>query len=288
MIALVAALIFTGVTAPAYAEDGLIIEPVAANEVPPQVTTDDNAVGEKEKAGTFDVEYFAIFYGPGLQNPSAYTPTPYGQKDLVHPVALRNFIGAGYNVTDEIAVTPTASWIWNPIGTQSFVLQDPFVRISHSSVFSTADMNLYSDIRFHIPVTRLSMDEKLRLGVQTFHALAYDVPGTRLSLGLYGSARVNFFGNQAFGNDLELYMAPNLNYQVSDAASLILTYEMNATHVLGTKAWALNNTGTDLQPGVAWLVTPRLLLSPYLNLNTGGKVNLESTSLGFSMAYRMI
>jgi hypothetical protein len=247
-----------------------------------------SSVADREIPGSWDVEYFAIFYGPSLQSPSAYQPTAYGGKDFSHPVVLRNFLGVGYNITDQIAVTPTATWLWNPIGSQSLVLQDPFIRLSDSSLFSTKQMNLYSDVRVFLPLTRLSQDQKMRLGFQTFHAFAYDVPRTPLTLGAYGSARVNFYGDQAFGNDLELYLAPNVNYQFAPDASAIVTYEMNAAHVLGTKAWSLINTGTDLQPGVAWLVTPRLMVNPYFSLNTGGTVSAKSTSIGFSMSYRMI
>src|SRR4051812_31540012 len=133
MIALVFALYMNGWIAPVSADEGLIIEPVTPAESA-EATSDsasdttsrthgesagraapDPAIGQSvtdqgslvdEKAGTWDVEYFAVFYGPGLQNPSAYTPTAFGGKDIAHPVTLRNFIGAGYNITDQIAVTP--------------------------------------------------------------------------------------------------------------------------------------------------------------------------------------
>jgi hypothetical protein len=239
-------------------------------------------------AGELSAEFFAVFYGPSIGKPSAYQPTPYGEKDIEHPVVLRNFLGVGYNVTDEIAITPTASWLWSPIGRSVFTLQDPYIRVSHSSVWSTSITNLYSDFRVHLPITRLSQDERMLLGVQTFNSFVMDVPGTSLSVGTYASARMNFFGKMAYGNDLELYLAPNLNYQYSDNASVILVYEMNAVHVLGTQAWQLENSGTALQPGMAWLVTDRLMLNPYLNIATGGRVSLSSTSIGLNLSLRMI
>ena len=95
-----------------------------------------------------------------------------------------------------------------------------------------------------------------------------------------GTARSNVFGKYGYGYDLELYLGPNVNYQISPTLLVTLLYEMRGSHTFGDKFGKLNSGGTDLQPGLTWDVTPHLMLNPYLNLLTGGKVNLSTTTFG--------
>jgi len=236
---------------------------------------------EDTRAGTFNAGYFAIFYGPGIQSPSAYQPTPYGAKDLDRPILLKNFASVSYNVTSEIAITPTAYWSYAAGAGQGVGFRDPFLRVSDSSIYKNEyGTNWYTDVRFHFPITQLSRDADLRAGFQNFNVVSQDIQGTRFGLGFYLSERVNFYGNQGNGNDLELYAAPNLSYQFSPTVAALVLYEMQGSHAFGQQAFHFNNDGTDLEPGVVWNITPSLMLNPYLNFTTGGAVSLKSTSIG--------
>jgi hypothetical protein len=255
------------------------------SDVAGDVTGDD-----VEETQTISANYFALFYGPGVQGGNFdYQPSPTGGgSDPTRPVTLKNFLGVSYNLTDKLAITPTAYWTYQPAAIGSpFVMRDPFIRFSDSSVFFADGLNLYSDVRVHMPVTSYSRSLDLRSGFQTVHALNYMFPESRFSAGLYGSARYNVFGPQGVGNDVELYLGPNVSYQLTPALAITTLYEMNAAHVYGSSG-SLVSDGTDLQPGVSWDITKEVNFNPYLNFNTGGNLGLAETSVGAMLSVKLL
>ena len=236
----------------------------------------------------YSLNYFGILYGPSVQDPSSFQPTINGEPDPERPVIMKNFLWVNYNLTNEIAVAPSAYFIYQPVLGQQVELRDPFLRISHSSVLHTEQFNLYADIRWHIPVSNFSRESDLRTGIQTYQVASYTIPSSRFTFGAYVSERVNFYGRRGNGNDFELYLGPNVNYQLSPKVALTMLYEATASHALGDPAFQFNNDGTDLEPGVSWDITQNLNFNPYLNFYTGGKVNLRSTAVGALIAWRLI
>ncbi len=236
----------------------------------------------------FSMYYYAAFYGPALQNPSSYQPTQTGQNDFNHPVIMKNFLGLGFNLSDTIAITPTAYWIWTPVQGQQVALQDPFLQISDSSLVSTDHFNLYCDLRYHFPVTSVSQQNRSYGGVQSFQSATYQIGTSRFSLGSYASERVNFYGLSGYGNDLELYVAPNATYQVSRNVALTLLYEMRTAHFNGDDPFAFSSDPFDLEPGLSWEVTPTLMLNPYVNLYPTGNLSLKSSSIGMLFSWQLM
>lgn len=243
---------------------------------------------EKETSPLF-LQYYGILFGPALKNTSAYQPTPTGGTDPNFPVQIKNFLGFGYNLTDEITITPTAYWIWRPVLGQKLTLMDPFIRLSHSRLINTDHFNLYGDFRVHFGVSSTSRQNDYLTGFQTFQALSY-IPGDDGSviLSLYGSARYNVFGKQGRGSDVELYLAPHLTVEIVPSLAFTLLYEMQAIHLFGARVGTLDNDGTDLQLGLACEITPELNINPYINLYPGGMMNLESSSFGMTLSWKMI
>ena len=250
------------------------------------IDTESSTADEEDLTGKFSANYFAILYGSSIQSPGEFQPSPFGERDPSRPMELKNFAGVSYNLDKDTAITPTAYWSWYA-GEQQFTMNDPFLRISRANVIDTTYFNLYSDLRIHIPVSSDSQSDKLVTGLQTFQSLAFQVGQTPLALGLYASVRVNFFGDQGLGNDLELYMGPNLFFQIARHMSLTLLYEEQVNHQYGAKPFHFWTPGSDLEPGVAWDVTSNLMINPYFNLNTGGQIALSTTSFGMMLNWRM-
>lgn len=246
------------------------------------------AFEERESDPVF-LQYYGILFGPALKKSSAYQPTPTGGIDPNFPVQIKNFLGLGYNLTDEITVTPTAYWIWRPVLGQKLTLMDPFIRLSHSRLINTDHFNLYGDFRVHFGVSSTSRQNDYLTGFQTFQALSY-IPGDDGSviLSLYGSARYNVFGKQGRGSDVELYLAPHLTAEIIPSLSFTLLYEMQAIHLFGARVGTLDNDGTDLQLGLAWEISPLLNMNPYINLYPGSSISLESSSFGMTLSWKMI
>lgn len=236
----------------------------------------------------FGLNYTNILFGPSIGDASSFQPNSNGDRDLDNPVYMRNFLSLSYGVTENIAVTGTAYWFYQPVHGQQFLMQDPFMRVSHSSVFGTEwGLNLYSDARVHFGVTDASRNIDLISGLQNFNYLSWNVARTPVTLALRTSLRYNIFGSQGAGADAEVYLAPEAIYQVLPTLALTLLYEMGASHQFGDDLDFFTNDGTDLQPGVSWDVTPNINVNPYLNIHTGGKVTLASTSVGMFFSWNM-
>jgi hypothetical protein len=280
------------------AENAPIIEPPTepAYDYYPDVS-DNNAYTQSTQADILDstdstlpisAYYFAILYGPALKDTSSFQPLPEGGPDSSRPVIVKNYGTLGYALNSDIGVSATAHWIWKPVQGHSLDMRDPYLRIAHNRLINFDNFNVYADVRVHFGVSNYSREDDLLTGIQAFQILTYTVPDTRLTLGSYISTRYNIFGKQGWGNDLELYVGPNLSYRISRTVALTLLYEMGSSHFFGDKPGYLTNDGTDLEPGILWDITPKLTINPYLNLYTGNKVTWDSTSIGMTMSWQLL
>lgn len=250
---------------------------------------DGEAVASEEaKIHRTFLSYFAVFYGPGIQDPGPYQPKVGGGSDRNRPVQLRNFLNLGYQLSQPVAVSGTAVWAYQPGLSDKFVIQDPFVRVSHNSLVNSENFNWYGDFRVHFGISDLSRKSDLLTSFQTFHALTW-VPGSgTFAASLYGSARYNLFGKQGDGSDVELYLAPYLQYDVSQKVALTLMYEIGASHIYGTKNGKLVSDGADFEPGVLWQITPNLAVNPYLNLYPDDGFALDTASFGMTLGWKLL
>jgi hypothetical protein len=249
---------------------------VAGNTSETEADTD----GERSYKGFF-ANYTNILYGPSIRGTSSFQPTPEGRADRSRPVFMKNFLGLSYGFTETIALTASAYWWWQPVMGQTLTMQDPYFRLSDSSIFYTDwGMNLYSDFRVHPGVTDDSRQADQLFGLQSFSYLSWQVGESPLLTALRFSARYNVHGRQGFGTDAEFYFAPEANIRLNDHFLVTLLYEMGASHQFGDSPTYFTNDGTDFSPGIEWDPTPNLTINPYLTVLTGGKVDLASTSVG--------
>ena len=234
------------------------------------------------------MSYYAIFYGPSVQDPSLLQPNERGEQSADRPLLLKNYLTLGYDFNREVEMSATAYGTLVPVAGHSAVLHDPYLRIAFNSIAHTDKINLYGDVRLHLPTSTDSKNADLRSGIQLFQITSMIPSDSRFGFGIYTSERVNFYGPAGNGSDLVLYVGPNISYQVSNSIALTTLYEMGASHTYGDETWGLNNDGTDLEPGVSWDITPNLNVNPYLNIYTGNQVTLQSTSIGMTLSWKML
>lgn len=236
----------------------------------------------------FNINYYAVFFGPSLFKPSYYQPTPSGDPDLNRPVLMKNFLSLGYSFSEVVNLSLTGFAIWEPALKEQFLIQDPFLMVSHNSILRLGNLNLYGDLRVHIPATTVSQQNNLLVGLQSFQVLSYGVGESRFVLGLNSSIRTNFYGSQGWGTDLEVYVSPNIRYQVSPTVGVAVAYEVQASHLKGVQPYRLTSDGTDIQPGVTWDILPNVTVNPFLTFQTGGKMSFKTTSLGMFLSWGLV
>ena len=197
------------------------------NAVDAQEEVSDDDLGDE--AGKFTATYFGIFYGPSVSKPTGYQPTEDGSVDTDRPVMLKNFAGLGYNIADHIRITPTAYWQWLPTGGGAYSVQDPFVKLSDDSLISEGNFNLYGDLRYHAPISNFSKAADITGSYQSVQVATYVPEGTRWMVGLFSSERAYTYGSKGYGNDFEVYIAPNLGYQLTPRVQLTMLYETTSS-----------------------------------------------------------
>jgi hypothetical protein len=265
---------------------------VGAHEMPDGVSEADDVetpVSERSLKDRAWLNYYGIYYGSSVTSPSSFQSGPYREKDPNRPVFIKNFVTAGLDLTDRFAIAATGFFTYAPsVQNNQFQMQDPSVRIADNSILNLGGFNWYGDARVHFAVTDASRMNDMLAGFQTFHYFSYTMDDSRWSPGLYFSARYNMYGKLGVGNDLDLYLAPAVNYSLSNSVALTFLYEMGASHTYGDDVGNLDNEGTDFQPGVLWKITQNLEVNPYLNIYTGGRIALNNTSFGMTLSWMML
>lgn len=260
--------------------------PALASEVS---ESDEDLTETTSPLKSISAHYFGIFYGPSLENFSVYQPTPEGDNDPEHPIVLQNFLSVGYSFTDEVSLAATGFWTVEPVGEHRVALRDPALRLSHEQLYHTEVVNLYGDVRVRFGVSPYSRDRHVRGSLQTFQNLSFLPPGVQwLTFGVHGLQRATWMGELGSGNDLDLYLGPNLNFRTSDRLSITLLYELYAAHVFGAEAFDFTNDGTDLETSLNWDISPQMSLNPFLRFYPGGKMNLQSTSAGLMFSWQFL
>ena len=218
---------------------------------------------------------------------SSYQPDQNGNPDPNRPLLYKNFLGVGYRLSNEIAITPTAYWQWIPVRGGQYAIQDPYIKISHNALISKGGFNLYGDVRYHIPVSDYSRSVNSKGGLQTVEVATYTPESSRWTFGMFSSVQANFYGKQGeyAANDFELYAGPNLSYQMTPTLAAVLLYEYNLNHAYGDPNGSLKDDGYDIQPGLNWDVTPTILFNPYVNIYPTS-ASLKSSSLGFLISWQ--
>ncbi len=234
--------------------------------------------------------FLSIFHGPPVGNlQDTWQPTPQGERSVM-PVLFRNYASVNWTPDQNLELGVTQYFVAVPVLGTQFAYRDPYLRLGVRDLLSQAVRTSWAaDLRLHVPVSNVSRSRDLVAGLQTYHNVSTPLGSTRrLSAGVVASGRVNFYGSQGLGSDLELYVGPTVGWQASPKLGFSLTYDWGASHWLGEPLGELISDGTDIQPAMSWDVTPELNLSPFLNFYTGRNTSFKGSSVGFTLSLQLI
>ena len=214
-------------------------------------------------------------------SPRAYQPTEDGIADSDRPVMIKNFAGLGYNMTDHIRATPTAYWQWLPTAGGAYSVQDPFIK--HLGRFDRLLRRIsISTLIFAItaPVSNFSKQPTSREATRAFRSrrtFRKERAGCSVCSARSGNTLT---ARKAYGNDFEVYVGPNVAYQLTHKVQLTMIYETNLVHVYGTNPGTMEGDGTDLQPGVSIDITQRPQRPPVSEHLSGASFGREHVGRG--------
>ncbi|OFZ74046.1 MAG: hypothetical protein A3K03_13110 [Bdellovibrionales bacterium RIFOXYD1_FULL_44_7] len=232
--------------------------------------------------------YSATLYGSAVSNPlnSLQPDSATGSLDTTSPIMMKNKIGVGYKFTDDIALMPVLYWK-NFAREQGFVLQNPYLKLSHNKLYNRGNFNLYGEVTVDAPLSEKAQNTGLITNVSPTLISSFDIPSSRFTLSTCAGMGANLYqsGRSAENKLLTFYVGPQVDYRIRSNMTTFVLYEMNAKQVAYK---GLSNDGTDLEIGLNWDITPKVNLMPLLDFKTGNRVATDTTTFITALTLKLL
>jgi hypothetical protein len=143
----------------------------------------------------------------------------------------------------------------------------------------TQNLTIYGNIILQAITSEYSRSLGQNFAVKTTPNFRYNIQNSRFSFGAWTEAKA-YLGAEK-GKLFKLWAAPHVDYQITSKLSAILQYEYETNHLVNAKG-VLDFTmyQADFTPGIAYFITPHVMINPYLQIFTTEKVALNRTGVG--------
>ncbi len=246
----------------------------------------------------YELNYFGIYAGGPLSSPTSKgtVSTSTLDYDEYSPQYLFNQVRYDYYLSEDVIVGAVLNFQLTPSDHQTFMFLDSGLRIGHNRIFQIGNLKLLGDFRVMAPLkpSYRALDEKLDL--QSLQVLVYDVPKTKLTIGILGFHYFQVYGSGApIGDshdpqaprDLNLYFAPNLNYQFTQSFAGTLHYEIYPYHTAGASWDTFGTDPSDFAVGVNWNITPDISINPQIVLYPS-RLNFDTMSSRVQLSAKIL
>jgi hypothetical protein len=228
--------------------------------------------------------YVGLYHGPGIKDPiSSMQPDENGE---LSGQMLESSIIGGYKLTNTITAGAYVNFT-SEVGKGTY-LNDPALNIANSKMIDMGNFSMASHFRAYLPVTQASRDANQITQLRNLNILNYDVPKTKLSLGLITSERLYIYSSNTDGQRVaRLYAGPMVNYQLTPTIAVGVLGEVESTYKRGADFFSVADGAFDVEPNISWDVTPKINVNPYLNLYPT-KFSADSSSVGILLSAKIL
>ncbi|MBI3556028.1 MAG: hypothetical protein HY074_07180, partial [Deltaproteobacteria bacterium] len=207
------------------------------------------------------LNYFAIYHGASLTDlGSTYALDRTGKVNTTQKQLLDGEMTAAYMIDKNVGIGPVVPFLMIPGPGQHMVLGDAGIKIFNRKTISGNGLNVYSNLIVQAPTSTASQDRNMTFALKTTPNVRYNVEHSNFALGAWTEAKAYLGVTKS--KTFKLYAAPYVSYNLSDRFALNVEYEMEAHHYLGKPSLDFTNYQTDLQPGIIWFITPRVIFNP--------------------------
>jgi hypothetical protein len=235
------------------------------------------------------LNYFGTFNGPGLTSfdnthsldnkglTNTSTKTAYGH------INFDSEITAAYLITKDIGVGPVVPFIFYPTQGYGAVLGDLGVKAFDKHLVSTPNLGVYANLILQVPSSDLSKANQMDFAIKTTPSFRYYLRDSRFAVGAWTEAKA-YLGVKDRIKSFKLYADPYLNYQLTGPLSLNLGFEIEADHFAGVDgAFAFKTVKTDLQPGLVYMISPKIILNPFIQFFTYDQLSFDRAALSATL-----
>lgn len=246
-----------------------------------------------EKKSALDSIYFGLtstFHGAGIENLGAAQTV--STRGIQNPSSkASNFTNlyfdseanTGYMLNKNVGIGAVVPFFYIPVNGEAFVLGDVGVKVSNKHLIQNGRFNLSANLILQGATSTSSSDRKMKIGYKSTPAMSYNVPKSNLTIGSFNELK--YYSGVVNDKTFKLWTLPYLRYSLSDKFALNVSYEMEWHHNVGQTGYLTFTTyQTDIQPGFVWNITPKIMVNPYLSVNTMDYVSTNRTSVGAFMS----
>ena len=237
------------------------------------------------------LNYFGTYRGSSLSHlGDSLTPDAKGIPDKDTPQHIESVVTAGFRVNKDLMVGIMAHFYNYPgaakpsSNSAGFQMYDPAIAVFQSNLINNGPFKLNGRLITYIPLTSVDILQREHQAVAispTFIA-TYDVPRTPLTIGIWSYLRAYIPTADAVANarTYKIYIAPNLNYQLTRTLAATLWVDLvQAARTKGTGFFSgIDNAAVDIEPGISWDVTKNITINPLINIYPGS-LTLAATSI---------
>lgn len=294
----IVALTTISLTGTALAQSSSVTAPKATS------TATASSVAPAEKKLPIGVSTQSMLYGTRLNDPfnELTTDSDYNSDGSVaSPIKSEHLVKFKYSLAKSLDLTPTLNFYIqhtdgaaNKEKVNQFQWRDCFVKLSRDGILERKigrhTLALDGDLRYYAPTSNLSRRNNSMGSARISMNPSLRFANSKFSLAFSNNFRYWFQTRDidiaSKTNDpsalirSELYVAQQINYQATPKLNLFVLYE-NAldTDKLGAQNIDRPTSAADLEPGLEFQVSPRVMISPWLNWYTSQSIDTTTFNL---------
>ena len=254
-------------------------ESSAAESLPDNVTSATTELPSSR--GLLDnlyLNYFATYHGAPLDNPLRSTGVTNIGTQSSQGLYLDSEITTAYMFTKDFGIGPDIPFQLYGVRGEGVTMGDFGVKAVDFHTVNYNGLHINTNLYFQLPTSPYSQSRNLKYGIKSTPSVRYDFRASRFSIGSWNEIK-DYVGVTA-GAAFKLYSLPYLSYQLTPTLSAVIGYEMETHHNVGVSGFSFTSYETDLQPGISWLITPKVVFNPYVQIFTGNNITFDSTAVG--------
>jgi hypothetical protein len=252
------------------------------------------------------VTFFSEYYGPSVGSPSANLVDDTGTSNGYHQYFDSSMIVA-YKINGSTwTVGGAYNFAYIPVTGQDLTTEDPYLKVGNRELIKNGHFTMGADLRFYPGLSHYSQAADQTGYFRSVQVMNYDIPNTKFSISNLSWVRYYFFNNRAqamaFGlagasaaapyetANFQVSTIPGINYQATPKLGFTLQYEMDTYQLLGNPVsnWTSPNQSTGLYAMVSWDMNRHINLNPFVEMQTGGRITIDSTVLGAYITAKLL